>query len=151
MEPFEFLNPQEEEINTRLLNGTRSKKVSLAQFFLILFPPFPSYSFPLTPPNYKTSSTCQHSKSPISTHIHLSPKPHFWANFIHINTMAARVAPKMTSLMGSASVKVARPLNLGAQRTFTGKLFSSWTPCCHQIAIKVSLSFNGYRYASRFD
>ena len=39
--------------------------------------------------------------------------------------MAARVAPKMASLMGSASAKVARPMvrsNLGAARTFTGKL-----------------------------
>ncbi|ESZ93288.1 ATP synthase protein 9 [Sclerotinia borealis F-4128] len=44
--------------------------------------------------------------------------------------MAARVAPKMASLMGSASTKVARPMvrsNLGAQRTFTAMSKTSKT------------------------
>ncbi|KAB8295731.1 hypothetical protein DID88_007466 [Monilinia fructigena] len=44
--------------------------------------------------------------------------------------MAARVAPKMASLMGSASAKVARPMvrsNLGAQRTFTAMSKTSKT------------------------
>ena len=44
--------------------------------------------------------------------------------------MASRVAPKMASLMGSASAKVARPMvrsNLGAQRTFTAMSKNSKT------------------------
>jgi F-type H+-transporting ATPase subunit c len=60
----------------------------------------------------------------VHLHSHLQILLVYLHSSIHItDTMAARITPKMASLMGSTSAKVARPMvrsNLGAQRAFSG-------------------------------
>jgi hypothetical protein len=104
----------------RLLNGTSFRRCP--QSFFPKFPlPFP---FSLTPSqNLLLLATLEVH---LHSHNHLQILLVYLHSSIHItDTMAARITPKMASLMGSTSAKVARPMvrsNLGAQRAFSGKL-----------------------------